>query len=230
MFVIARYGAKPEADPLNGIRNGAAQMHPPPFSGASGRQTSGETMQLKLYMTAPMTEALGPFKRFTIWVQGCGRRCKGCISPDAQPMDGGYPADTHALAAEILASSDIEGITISGGEPFLQQDALCELIDLIRAKRDLGVIVYTGMLYEEVAASPLARRCDLIIDGPYIEELNDDRSLRGSSNQRVISVTGRYRPFVEQAYGQPGRKVEFFPTDTGIRMVGVPNKDLLKLL
>ena len=187
-------------------------------------------MKINLYMTARMTESLGPYKRYAIWVQGCLKRCKGCISPDAQPFDGGYNADIDVLAQEILFVSEIEGITISGGEPFLQQEALSALIDAVRRKRDIGVIAYTGMRYEEICDTSLARCCDLIIDGEYIEELNDDRSLRGSSNQRVICLTDRYKDVVDQYYGQPGRKVEFVPTDSGIQMIGIPSKNLSSLI
>lgn len=186
-------------------------------------------MLLSIYMKCEETCALGPFKRFALWVQGCNKRCRGCVSPDAQPLDSGDSVAVSELAEEILAVPGIEGITISGGEPFLQQEALRALIDAVRSKRDLGVIIYTGMCYEEVRDTPLARRCDILIDGEYMEELNDDRSLRGSSNQRVICLTGRYKDLIGQYYGQPGRKVEFVPTDSGIQMIGIPSKNLSSL-
>ena len=190
------------------------------------RDVCGEGMQLILYMTHPTTEALGPFKRYAIWVQGCNKRCKGCISPDAQSLDGGIVVDVADLAAEILFVPDIEGITVSGGEPFLQQRALATLVDLLRDKRDMGVIVYTGILYEEIKETPLAQRCDLIIDGEYIEELNDDKSMRGSSNQKAICVTDRYQRFAEHHYGVSGRKVEFCIDSGSVNMVGIPSRSI----
>ena len=183
-------------------------------------------MQLTIYMTHPVTEALGPYKRYALWVQGCNRCCRGCISPDAQPVDGGTNIDVADLAAEILSVPEIEGITISGGEPFLQQEALAALVDLLRSKRDLGVIVYTGMYYSEIKATPLAQRCDLIIDGEYIEELNDDKSLRGSSNQKVICISDRYREVLGEHYGCPGRKVEFIQREGSFDMIGIPSKGI----
>ena len=178
-------------------------------------------------MKAQSTAVLGPYKRYAIWVQGCNKRCIGCVSPDAQPLDEGQAVGTVELAADILSVSEIEGITISGGEPFLQQEALCYLIDIVQEVRDLGVILYTGFTYEEIADTELARRCDLIIDGEYKEELNDDRSLRGSSNQRVICITDRYKGVVDQYYGVPGRKVEFILNNQQINMVGIPAKHML---
>lgn len=186
--------------------------------------------KIKLYMTCRSTKALGPYERYAIWVQGCTKRCPGCISPDAQPLDGGYTVEVEHLVREILSQPNIEGITISGGEPFLQQAALCELIEIVRSQRDMGVIVYTGMLCEEIAGTSLAKRCDLVIDGEYIEELNDDLSLRGSSNQRVICITDRYADMVDRYYGQPGRKIELILKDGRVSMVGIPGKDTLKLI
>lgn len=180
--------------------------------------------KIQLYMTCRSTKALGPYTRYVIWVQGCKKRCPGCIALDAQPLDGGYVEDIEHLVHEILSQPNIEGITISGGEPFLQQEALSKLIDTLHSKRDLGVIAYTGMLYEEIADTPLAKRCDLIVDGEYVEALNDDLSLRGSSNQHVICVTDRYADVVSQHYGRPGRKVEFILEDAHVSMVGIPPK------
>ena len=187
-------------------------------------------MRITLYMQQQQTRALGPGIRYGIWVQGCNKRCPGCIAPDAQPLDGGYAEDVERLVQDILSQPDIEGITISGGEPFLQQEALCELIDTLHGKRGLGVIVYTGMLYEEIAETPLAKRCDLIVDGEYIEALNDDLSLRGSSNQHIICISGRYANIVKQHYGLPGRKTEFVIRNDRTSMIGIPSKKTAQMI
>lgn len=187
-------------------------------------------MDIRLYMAHPRTQALGPFLRYAIWVQGCNKCCPGCISPDAQPLDGGYAVEVEQLVHDILSQPDIEGITISGGEPFLQQDALCKLIDIVRSQRDVGVIIYTGMLYEEISDAPLAMRCDLLIDGEYINALNDDLSLRGSSNQRIICITDRYANIICQHYGQPGRKVEFIIKNNHVSMIGIPCKKTSQMI
>jgi len=62
-------------------------------------------------MTVASTRSLGPYNRFAIWVQGCLKRCPGCISKDSQPLDGGYKAETEDLTASIVSTPDIEGIT-----------------------------------------------------------------------------------------------------------------------
>lgn len=187
-------------------------------------------MNLRLYMIMPSTSVLGPGKRFAIWVQGCNKRCNGCIAPDAWNVNGGYEKDVAELAEEIINTPDIEGITISGGEPFLQQDALCDLIKLVKEQKNLGIIVYTGMLYEEVAETVLASVCDIIIDGEYVEEQNDNKSLRGSSNQRVIATSERYAEVIGSLYSQNGRKVEMIVNDGTSCLVGIPSKSIMNMV
>ena len=130
---------------------------------------------VRIHRTARRVRVLGPGVRYVLWVQGCPRGCPGCISPEAQDPAGGEIRSVAALAEAILAVPDIEGVTISGGEPFLQAEALCSLIDRIRARRDLGVIIYTGYVLEELQsgavphAEALLARTDLLVDGPYVE-------------------------------------------------------------
>lgn len=178
---------------------------------------------LRLYQTACPVYTLGPFARYGIWVQGCQKRCPGCASPLAQPLDGGYEAALATLCERILCEPLIEGITISGGEPFLQSEALYLLVDGLRKRRDIGVIVYTGCSFEEIAKDPLTGLCDAIIDGNYIQELDDGRALRGSSNQRLACLTERYRHTI--GFGSFRRTTELLSTKEGkLSLVGIPGK------
>lgn len=185
---------------------------------------------IRVYMTAPCSEALGPHKRFVLWVQGCNKRCKGCIAKDSWSLDGGELIPIEKLTKIIIDQQEIEGITISGGEPFLQQPALCELIRKVKEQKNIGVIIYTGMKYDDIKDTDLAKQADLIIDGEYVEELNDDKSLRGSSNQNIICVTERYRKEVHAYYGQQGRKIELSFSDGKTRMIGIPSKNFEKMI
>ena len=186
--------------------------------------------KLRLYMTAPCSEVLGPYKRFIVWVQGCKRRCKGCIAKDSWALDGGELVEVDAIVQQIFRQENIEGITISGGEPFLQQDALCELISKVRGHKDVGVIIYTGMKYSEIENTALAHFADLIIDGEYVEELNDNKSLRGSSNQNVLCLTERYKNIVPEYYGIQGRKIELILADGITKMIGIPSKEFEQMI
>lgn len=187
-------------------------------------------MTLNLYMKISSTEVLGPGKRFALWVQGCNRHCKGCVAPDAWSEENGTKIAVDELANEIINTPNIEGITISGGEPFLQQEPLCELIRIVRNQKDLGVIIYTGYSNKEIANTKLASMADIIIDGEYIQEQNDDMSLRGSSNQNVICVTDRYSSIIGEYYGKQGRKIEVQMEDGKPKMIGIPSKTIAKMI
>jgi anaerobic ribonucleoside-triphosphate reductase activating protein len=180
-------------------------------------------------MTVPSTRSLGQYNRFAIWVQGCLKRCPGCISKDSQPLDGGYDADTVELAGAVINAPDIEGITISGGEPFLQSDALVDLINRIKSKKDIGVIIYTGNDFEEIKENKLTKFCDIIIDGVYMEDKNDGLSLRGSSNQNVCLISTRYADEAKNLYGVQGRKIELHIMEGKTTMVGIPDKNSLRM-
>jgi anaerobic ribonucleoside-triphosphate reductase activating protein len=180
-------------------------------------------------MTVAGTHTLGPYKRYAIWVQGCLKQCPGCISKESQPLDGGYEADTEDLAESIINTPNIEGITISGGEPFLQSEALVDLINRVKAKKDIGVIVYTGNNFEEIKENELTKLCDIVIDGAYIEDLNDGLSLRGSSNQNIFLITKRYEDIAKKIYEVQGRKIELHFMEGKTTMVGIPDKDSLKI-
>ncbi len=156
---------------------------------------------LNLNSICKSTRVLGPGNRIVIWTQGCNKDCQGCISPETKSMQNHHIIRTDKLTALILSVPNLEGITISGGEPFLQSEALLQLLESIREKSDLSVIIYTGYLYEELIKDDVKKRitelCDVLIDGEYIETLNDDRGLRGSSNQRVIMLSDRYRLLID---------------------------------
>lgn len=139
-------------------------------------------------------------------------------------MEEGSSISVRALAWEI-ALSGAEGLTISGGEPFLQAPALAELIRLVRKQQDMGVIVYTGYRYEELPAMPgggdLLAQIDLLIDGEYIQALDDHRGLRGSANQRVIPLTERYQNLTKTYHTQP-RRQEVFVHGPEVHETGLP--------
>lgn len=180
-----------------------------------------------VYMKEPSVTVLGPGNRYVLWVQGCNRRCKGCIATASHKMEEGTPIKIGALAMEI-ALSGADGLTISGGEPFLQAGALAKMIEEIHKIRPMGVIVYTGNQYEDLlndsAAIQLLNKTDLLIDGEYIKELDDGKSLRGSSNQRAIALTEIYKEYTAE-YGSGDRKNEQFYHGMEVHEVGIPKNN-----
>lgn len=147
----------------------------------------------------PVTGVLGPGKRFVIWVQGCCFNCSGCISPEWREMKPANLYTISELADAVLNTPEIEGVTLSGGEPMLQAGGLVQTIKLIKAKKPmLSVICYTGFSLDAISGAnnsnvtELLKEIDVLIDGPYVRELNDNQGLRGSSNQRIHFLTDRY--------------------------------------
>ncbi|MDR2752458.1 MAG: radical SAM protein [Clostridiales bacterium] len=172
---------------------------------------------------------MGPGERYALWLQGCSRNCPGCMTPESQPLDGGRLISVDELAKEILATQ-AEGVTVSGGEPFLQAAPLLSLLKAIRQESDKSVIIYTGYYLKDLIdlGNPdideiLGTAADILIDGPFVEALNDGGSLRGSSNQTAHALTERYRDVIDEIYGQPRRRCEIRFNENEALLVGVPD-------
>ena len=132
--------------------------------------------------------------RFTIFVQGCPRKCLGCHNPETQCFTGGKMTTTEALLAEIRKNPLLTGVTFSGGEPFCQPEPLLAIAKYCHA-HGLDVWSYSGYTLEELKAKydpvvdELLREIDVLVDGDYRESLRDlTLMFRGSSNQRVIDM------------------------------------------
>lgn len=147
----------------------------------------------------------GPGERLVIFFQGCSRGCAGCFNPETHPFEE-KKLYTPGELLERFLTPGIEGVTVSGGEPFMQPDGLFELLERSRS-RGLSTVVYTGFTIEELKEDPLRSACllliDVLIDGAYIEGEKETTLLaRGSANQRVHLLSKRYR--LEDMY-MPGR-------------------------
>ncbi|MDR3197319.1 MAG: anaerobic ribonucleoside-triphosphate reductase activating protein [Planctomycetaceae bacterium] len=135
----------------------------------------------------------GPGIRFTIFVQGCLRGCPDCHNPQTHDPQGGEEITIGEIASMIDSNPLLDGVTFSGGEPFLQAKALAELAGYCR-QRNLSVVVYTGFYYEEILSDSdnrdwleLLKQTDILIDGPFDrEKRTTELAFCGSSNQRVL--------------------------------------------
>lgn len=172
------------------------------------------------------TKALGPGLRYVIWTQGCLRRCPGCISPESQPIKPGLVVEVELLADEISKNKNISGITISGGEPFLQAASLSKLLRFVKQKRpELNVIVFSGYTKDELIwndAELLLGQADVLIDGSFCQEQMSDKGLRGSLNQKIHFLTDALKSCREELENAP-RKMEVHVEGDEIITIGIPN-------
>lgn len=144
-------------------------------------------MKIRIAGIEPESIVDGEGVRFAIFMQGCLRRCKGCHNLEAQALNGGRFVDTSEIISALRQNPLLDGITLTGGEPFLQIDAVNEIA---RGAKELGLSVwcYTGFTYDEVQPHWL-KYIDVLVDGAYIENLRDlELQFRGSSNQQIIDV------------------------------------------
>lgn len=186
-------------------------------------------------MHFPVT-TLGPGRRIGIWFQGCSIRCPGCISADT------WGPGHRRLSLEQLIEQitpwlhEAEGITISGGEPFDQLNALRALLEGLRRLSELDILVYSGYSLEQLDEPLLQTKglIDALISDPYIEALSQTMALRGSDNQRLSLLT----PLGRARLGQYERLLEptdkaldlMFDENGSVWMAGIPRRDdLLRL-
>jgi len=147
-------------------------------------------LQIRIAGLVPESYVDGDGIRFAIFMQGCLRNCEGCHNPDTHALDGGRLIDTDEIITAVKKNPLLDGITLTGGEPFLQIDAANELA---RAAKNFGLSVwcYTGYTFEKlpVDAAPLLENVDVLIDGAFVESLRDlELQFRGSRNQRIIDL------------------------------------------
>lgn len=189
---------------------------------------------LNIYSFIESTKTLGPYDRFALWTQGCPFSCVGCMTPDSQDFNSGLHIEVNEIVELILTAKDIEGITISGGEPFAQAKELNEMILKIKQKKDMGVIVYTGFTLEQlknkndIYINKFLENIDILIDGLFDSSLNDGISLRGSSNQDVYQLTHRYSDVFDKYYNQTTREIEIHMEDENMMVSGIPKQNTIE--
>ncbi len=169
------------------------------MSTAAGTSSSSAP-SLRVAQLVPRTEAEGPGHRFALWVQGCALRCPGCCNPEMFAFERGTVMTVEDLAARVLATPGIEGLSLLGGEPFSQPGPAADLCERVRAA-GLGIMVFTGFTLAELKAQAhpdverLLATVDLLVDGRFEKDQPDTRRRWiGSRNQVMHFLTPRYSP------------------------------------
>lgn len=138
----------------------------------------------------------GPGMRFVIFTQGCEHHCVGCHNPQTHDPNGGETVSVDWLKEQIDHQKLVRGITFSGGEPFMQAEAMAELARYAKEK-NLHTLAYTGYTLEQLLAMSKTNKgvadflslLDMLVDGPFIlAERDITLKFRGSKNQRLLDA------------------------------------------
>ena len=177
---------------------------------------------------------LGPGKRFVIWYQGCLKNCRNCINQDGRKLEGGIFYSNNELLELIMNEKELTGVTLSGGEPFIQFDEVFRLIKVIKENTDLDIIIYTGYKLNDLIkkyGNEFCEYIDILIDGEYIEELDHGEELRGSSNQKIHFLSNKYKKAVLKLAESQKREIQFdILGNNELFMIGIPPKGFYEKL
>ncbi len=148
-------------------------------------------LTVRIAGTVPESIVDGPGFRFVVFTQGCPHHCPGCHNPQTHDPKGGRDVTLLALMRQIWHSrKNLDGVTFSGGDPFLQPYPLYHLARWCHRLK-LPVMAYSGWTYEELLAKPechdLLNTIDMLVDGRFIlAKRTLESRFRGSSNQRLF--------------------------------------------
>lgn len=179
----------------------------------------------------------GPGDRLAIWTQGCTKGCKGCFNPHTWKFEGGEEWVPKKLA-EYVRALEPEGLTLTGGDPLEQSEALLEFLKALHDEGNVlnilprGIICFTGYVMEEIEKIESAKACleyiDLLIDGRFVEELKYENGLAGSSNQRFhfSSKAGRGKSRIAAEIIDVDQDIEIhFEDEQAVQVTGFPDID-----
>lgn len=171
-------------------------------------------------------EVLGPGKRIGLWLCGCPHHCDGCSNPELWEIQEKYSISVNDVVRVIQSIADnntVDGFTITGGEPFQQADELTVLLKRIKVIAS-DILVYTGYTIDELDYTDrkALEHVSVLIDGRYIQELNDEAPLRGSANQQMNFLEPELREKYE-AYLAQGNKIQNFTLGNSVISVGIHN-------
>jgi len=187
-------------------------------------------MNISMYSMAFPVTSLGPGSRAVIWVAGCPHRCPGCISPEMLDFQSGKRIPVPVLLRRLLKLDPltINGVTVSGGEPFSQPAPLIELFTGLReARPDWNIQIYSGYTLAQIQAATdrraeLLNHVDILVDGLFVREIPQTHAFAGSGNQVVHYLTPRALALKPEMDAAPLSQVNYAIGDGSFDMlVGV---------
>ena len=174
-------------------------------------------------------QTLGYGKRIGIWTIGCTHHCKNCANPELwQPNpDKNISVDEIMECVSTIAAAD--GITITGGEPFEQPEELYTLVKKLNTTGYHDILVYSGYTIEELhekgeLVKTILKEIGVLVDGLYLDLLNDNKSFRGSSNQNIHILKDSLKERYQDAKNWE-RKTQILVNKNQIQAIGIPRKN-----
>lgn len=153
-------------------------------------------MNLLIHNIITHTSVNGPGIRYGLWLQGCNLNCPNCFNPETHSFNKGIEISIYSIFKKILKIINIEGVSISGGEPLLQANILYKLLRMIKEKTSLSILLFSGFNMEEIKQNYYRRKSieyvDVLIAGRYMDNKKCKKSLISSSNQKIYLLTDRY--------------------------------------
>ena len=188
---------------------------------------------LNIGLIIPQSLVNGPGKRFTIWFQGCFHNCEGCFNKEFHPIDNGTSVNSNILLEKILSTPNIEGVSFTGGEPFLQTKELLHLSKTIKEK-GLSLLSYSGYTMHEIKSSipggqELLQYLDILIDGPYVESQKSVLLWRGSLNQKVHFLSDHYKHLKKKVFEKAHKEVELCIGHHNMSMTGFYDQNIWEM-
>ena len=172
-------------------------------------------------------QVLGPGNRVGIWVSGCPRRCEGCANPELWVQNASQNIsveDILDLVSRIASNNTIDGFTITGGEPFFQHDALEKLVEAL-TKWSEDIIVFSGYERKEIESFASLANIAVLIDGPYVQDLNEGLTLRGSKNQTIHLLKSEFKDRYDLYLKDKNSKIQNFFARGSVISVGIHRPD-----
>lgn len=151
---------------------------------------------LRLHALLPRSLANGPGERAVVWFQGCALACPGCFNPQTHDEAAGRPTSVGEVLDRLELGRPLDGLTVSGGEPFAQTAALRALLAAFRRRTGLTTLVFSGHSLceiERMTEGPaILAEIDLLVAGRFSwKRRQQGVPLLGSANQRLHHLSGR---------------------------------------
>jgi len=158
-------------------------------------------MILKVNYILDNSRVQGPGERFTIWTQGCSIHCSGCNNKDTWPFDKGDAIPIELLKQQVMASLS-PGLTITGGEPLDQLEAVLELTKGVFDFKNIFLCSgYTlDYIKNDTLKSEILKSVDIVCTGPFDQNQVCQSEWKGSSNQEIIHLTERGKKLLDMPF------------------------------